>query len=180
MDIQQQLFGLIAVAEEQQAKAQAAVDALAAERRQLDKSITAASTRLESSVRDACEEARIGSYAVVQGITSKITSVAWRIAVAVIVAVIVVAWLTVWYQRDQIDSMAKRRTALIADIAEMELQVERLEKKGGRIVIDWCNDGGKSRLCIPISTDQGLGQPRVNGVYVSQDKSTSFVIPKGY
>ena len=75
------------------------------------------------------------------------------------------------------------QAALQADIAQMQVQVAELEKRGGRIVMTEC--GG--RLCIEASANQGQnkdGSPAAMGSWQRDIKNgggkVSLVIPKGY
>jgi hypothetical protein len=92
-----------------------------------------------------------------------------------IVSVLLVAWLSIWWQRDQVESLVDQRQTLMAEISQMQTKVAVLEKRGGKLATNTC--GG--RLCIEASTNQGEGQTAWIGPW-KNDKGTPMVIPKGY
>ena len=66
------------------------------------------------------------------------------IALGVVAFVAAVAWSTIWYQRDQISTLTQQKEALQTEVVELQANVSKLAKKGGRIKMTDC--GG--RLCI--------------------------------
>ena len=92
-----------------------------------------------------------------------------------IVAVLFVGWMSVWWQRDQVEQLTDQRQALTTDIAQLQATVAALEKRGARLKISQC--GG--RLCIEASTNQGEAQENWRGPWKSA-QGTPLVIPKGY
>ncbi|MFI3187223.1 MAG: hypothetical protein QX198_14705 [Methylococcaceae bacterium] len=104
----------------------------------------------------------------------------WRVfagsaAAGTIFAVLLVAWLSVWWQRSQIESLSEQRQALTTEIAEMQVTVAKLESRGGKIIMDTC---GK-RPCIKASTNQGEGSTKWIAPWNSS-KGIPLVIPLGY
>ena len=100
---------------------------------------------------------------------------AWKwVAVAGggLVGVCLVAYAALAWQLHQVSSLREEKTALQANVAE-------LEKKGGRIRLDKC--GPDNRLCVEIARDQGSGgQVPYAGAWQSSDKQRQYVIPRGY
>lgn len=177
MDAQQQLFGLMAVAEEQQKAVHAAIDALKHERKAFERTTQNITEQIASDVREASAKAQQHSHEAAALLRGEIKSILWRIAAAILVTVTVVSWLLVWYQRHEIESMSERRQALKDELATMERSVAMVAKKGGRIVFNTCGDD--ARLCIAIAKNQGFNTHAV-GSYESNDKQRAFVIPEGY
>jgi hypothetical protein len=85
------------------------------------------------------------------------------------------AWASVWWQRNQVGELTEQKTALEADIAQLQVNAEALSKKGARMRIEDC--GG--RLCVPVSTDQGQSRVDWRGAWHSAE-GVPLVIPKGY
>ena len=177
MDAQQQLFGLMAVAEEQQKAVQAAVDGLAEDRRQWAKSVGHVAERIAANVSDASETAQQRSDDAIERFRRTWSTVIWKTVVAAIITVSALSALVVWAQRWHIGELIERRAALQDEVATLERQAAVYAKKGGRIVFSTCGDDG--RLCIEIASNQGFNAT-AKGSYVSNDGNKSFVIPKGY
>lgn len=226
MDAQQQLFGLMAVAEEHQKAVKTALDGLAAERAALAKERAAvaqaaasvagvagevkraaaeavpaiqkaAGEAVGASVRQtlagASDEAAKALSAATKPVIGRLSGVvqaageaesslknagqwfAWKwVAVAGggLVGVCLVAYAALAWQLHQVSSLREEKTALQANVAE-------LEKKGGRIRLDKC--GPDNRLCVEIARDQGSGgQVPYAGAWQSSDKQRQYVIPRGY
>lgn len=226
MDAEQQIFSLLAAAEDQQKAVKAAIDGLAAERAALVKE-RAALTQAAASVAGVAGDVRkavadavpamqkaageavgasvrqslagasesaakalgeavkpvIGSLSgVVQAASEAEGSMrnagvwfAWKwVAVAAggLVGVCLVAW-----QLHQVSSLQEEKAALAVDVAQMQVNVSALEKKGGRIAMTTC--GG--RLCIEASSNQGAGAEQwKGGTWSSKESGVQLVIPKGY
>lgn len=215
MDDAQQLFNLMALAEDQQKAAQAALDGLAAERAALAQERAALEQAAASIRRAASDTAQELQEAVGEAVGRSLagasetaanalsaatgpivgqlsgavqaadeagdklhraaTAFGWRwVAMAAaaaaggIVAVVLAAWLTVWWQRHQVNSLAEQKAALAADVAQMRANVATLAKKGGRIVMADC-DG---RLCIEVNSKDGH--------WTNTKTGATLVIPKGY
>jgi hypothetical protein len=100
---------------------------------------------------------------------------AFSAAAGGIVAVLLVGWLSIGWQRGQIDALSEQKTALESDIAELQANVAALNKKGGRIKLSEC--GG--RLCIEASTNQGKDMADWHGPWKSA-QGVPLVIPRGY
>lgn len=84
-------------------------------------------------------------------------------------------WASLAWQRHEVLQLTEQRTAIEADIAEMQVTQATLAKKGARIKPTTC--GG--RLCVAVSTDQGESHVDWTGAWHSPD-GTPLVIPKGY
>lgn len=105
----------------------------------------------------------------------KWTLLAGGAAAGGIVSVLLAAWLSIGWQRSQVESLVDQRQALWTEISQMQTKVAALEKRGGKLATNTC--GG--RLCIEASTNQGEGQTAWLGPW-KNDKGTPMVIPKGY
>ena len=87
------------------------------------------------------------------------------------------AWALLALQRHQVTELIERKTAIEADIAEMQNNVAALAKKGGRIKIEEC--GG--RLCIVANRHhQGEGEPDWKGFWYNTQTKEPWVVPSGY
>jgi hypothetical protein len=86
------------------------------------------------------------------------------------------AWALVALQRHQVTELIERKTALEADIAEMQVNAAALAKKGARIKIEDC--GG--RLCIVADKRQSDDATDWHGIWNNAKTGQTFVIPKGY
>jgi len=86
------------------------------------------------------------------------------------------AWASVWWQRNQVSELTEQKTALAADIAQMQVNAEALARKGARIKITDC-DG---RLCIVASKHQSADATDWHGVWNNEKTGQTFVIPSGY
>lgn len=84
-------------------------------------------------------------------------------------------WASLTWQRHEVLQLTEQRTALEADIAEMNVNAAALAKKGARIKTTTC--GG--RLCVMVSTDQGQVSVDFTSAWHAPD-GTPLVIPKGY
>jgi hypothetical protein len=85
------------------------------------------------------------------------------------------AWGAVWWQRNAVTELTAQKTALEADIAEMQVNAAALAKKGARIKITDC--GG--RLCIVASKNQTGSFSDWHGLWNDKTGQT-MVIPNGY
>jgi hypothetical protein len=85
------------------------------------------------------------------------------------------AWGAVWWQRTEVNELTAQKTALEADIAEMQVNAAALAKKGARIKITDC--GG--RLCIVASKNQTGSFSDWHGLWNDKEGQT-MVIPNGY
>jgi hypothetical protein len=86
------------------------------------------------------------------------------------------AWALLALQRHQLTELIERKTALEADIAEMQVNAAALAKRGARIKIEDC--GGK--LCIVANKHQGEREPDWSGFWYNKQTKEPWVIPKGY
>jgi hypothetical protein len=84
-------------------------------------------------------------------------------------------WASLTWQRHEVLQLTEQKTAIAADIAEMQLTEAALAKKGARIRSTTC--GG--RLCVAVSPDQGPVPVDWTSAWHAAD-GTPLVIPKGY
>ena len=98
------------------------------------------------------------------------------LTVAGFVGMSAMAWASVWWQRNAVNELTAQKTALEADIAEMQVNAAALAKKGGRIKITDC--GG--RLCIVASKNQTGTFSEWHGLWNDAKTGQTMVIPNGY
>ena len=104
-------------------------------------------------------------------------SVKWiALAAAGFVGLSAMAWASVWWQRNAVNELTAQKTALEADIAEMQVNAAALAKKGGHIKITDC--GG--RLCIVASKNQTGTFSEWHGLWNDAKTGQTMVIPNGY
>ncbi len=94
---------------------------------------------------------------------------------AAFVGIGAMAWASVWWQRNQVSELTEQKSALEADIAQMQINAEALAKQGARIKITDC--GG--RLCIVASKNQTGSFSDWHGLWNDKTGQT-MVIPNGY
>ena len=204
MDAQQQIFSLMAAAEDQQKAIGAALEALAAERAALAQAAAcvagvandvrkaaaeavpslqkAAGEAVGASVRQslagvsetavvALEQASrpiIGRLSgVIQSLgeaeaqlSNAVSSFGWRWAVVAggaaagcVASVLIAAWLSVWWQRHQVETLLEQKAQLKAEVAELQTNAQDWTKRAGRAKLDKC--GEQSRLCVRIDKAAG-------------------------
>ena len=204
MDAQQQLFGMMTIAEEQQKAVKAAIDALAAERAAVAKErasmaqVLTAVNNAAQGVRRAAGEAVASSVAesmsgasraaaealgeaakpvidrlsgVVKAasnaegkLNDAVAAFGWKWAMVAggaaaggILTVLVVAWISVGWQRHQVETLS-------AEVTELKATVADLAKRGGRADLTTCD----KRLCVRVETGAAFG------------KNSDYFILKGY
>lgn len=200
MDAEQQLFGMMAVLEEQQKAVKAAIDGLAAERTATAKErafmaqVLVAVKDAAGGVRKAVGDAAAASVteslagaseaaAGALGETSKpvverlervakavigaesrlngaVAAFGWRwamvaggAAAGAILTVLLVAWISVGWQRHQVETLSE-------EVAQLKATATDLAKRGGRADFTVC--GEKKRPCVRVETGQSYGE----GYYV--------------
>jgi hypothetical protein len=204
MDPQEQLYGLMSVAEEQQAAVNAAITALVEERKALDTAINgikstsgtlqkgtgdAAAKAVRESIGQAPKEAVTALDQARQALDDAAESVrgagAWltfKVAAAVAGVGLVLVLAMYGVGRFMMPSEAERQEVrdLRAEKAELEANIADLAKRGGRIKLSTC--GPANRLCVQITPKQGSApvQSDFQGAWVSEDNKSRFVIPLGY
>lgn len=206
-DSQQQLYGLMVLAEEQQKAVQAALDGLTAERaalakervtfagtvrRAVDESITqsfdgfssAAANAIDSAVKPAINGLSDVMRAAIEAegqLKNASQWFAWKwVAVlgAGIAMVSLFAWASVWWQREQVGQLIQQRDALEVSVAELQANIAALDAKGGRIKLSKC--GPSARLCVEASRNQGAGETNWKAPWADNTTGQQYVIPKGY
>ena len=187
-ETQLKIYGLIDVAEQQQAELSAAIEALRAEREAIRAEVSAT---VRQSLAGASQTAATALETATAPLLNRLTGVttaaeqaegklrnagawfAWKwVAVALggLAGVCLVAYGSLWWQMHQIESLSEQK-------AELEANVALLEKRGGKIKMNNC--GG--RLCIEASTNQGKGKTDWSGTWQTTDgNETPLVIPRGY
>ena len=100
------------------------------------------------------------------------------IALGAIAFVSLVVWSSLWYQENQINALTVQKAALQMEVVELQDNVDKLAKKGGRIKLERC--GTESRLCVEITPNQGKGMEDFHGSWQGNKDNRRFVIPMGY
>lgn len=167
MDEQQKLFGLMALAEEQQKAVQAAIEGLKGQQSAM---LQAVQTGTAQAVNEAARPLIGELSGVVQAasqaegkLSGAVTAFGWRWALLVgclgsgaIVALLVSAWLAVWWQRYQVEDLAEQKAALLEEVGELRANAEDWAKRGGRAKLETCGDAG--RLCVRVDKSIGYGE----------------------
>ena len=185
MESQEQVFGLIAVAEEQQKAVQVALDGLSAERAALAKERAALSQSVGASVRQAlagASEIAAGAFgeaskpfvSQLSGVlkaageaesklSRAVAAFGWRWALLAggaaaggIVATVLVGWMVSWWQRHEVEGLAEQKAALISEVGQLQAEANEWAKRGGRAKLETCGDAG--RLCVRIDKSTGYGK----------------------
>lgn len=198
MDAEQQLFGMMAVLEEQQKAVKAAIDGLAAERAATTKerafmaqvlvAVNNAAGGVRKAVGDAAavsvteslagaSEAAAGALGeaskpvverlervakAVIGAESRlngaVAAFGWRwamvaggAAAGAILTVLLVAWISVGWQRHQVETLSE-------EVAQLKATAADLAKRGGRA--DFTSCGEKKRPCVRVDKAETYGEGR--------------------
>lgn len=197
---QQEVFGLMAAAEEQQKAAQAAVAGLTKERQALAtaiqslqtvqaglgaaigaavrQSLTGASAAAEAAMRaavapatDGLASAGIQAVQAAQVMQQASRKLAWSWAIAAGVAAGVFAVLAGGVGYAVGRYEAGATADLRAERDALQAAVDDLAKRGGRIKLQTCGQQGAGRLCVQI--DQAAGT-------YGNERAGWFAVPKGY
>jgi hypothetical protein len=180
MDAQQQLFGLMAVAEEQQKAVQSAIEGLKQERSGFTRTVNTSAEQIASTISDASTTAQQHADAAIDRFHGKWSSVIWKAVVAALITVSALSALVVWAQRWHIGELLEQKAALKIEVAALEKQAAVYAKKGGRIEITTCTDGASvTRTCIRIAANQGAGNENFRPPF-KNDAGSQFAIPAGY
>ena len=213
MDTQQQIFALMAAAEDQQKAIGVAVEALAAERVALAKeraavaqaaaSVAGVANDVRKAAADAVpalqkaageavsasvcqslvgvseaataalEEASrpivgrlsgvVKSLGEAEGqLSDAVASFSWRWAAIAgsaaaggIAAVLIAAWMSVWWQRHQVESLIEQQVQLEAEVVELQANAEKWAKRAGRAKLENC--GETKRLCVRVDKTAAYG-----------------------
>jgi hypothetical protein len=106
---------------------------------------------------------------------------AWKwvaIAAGGMMGVCLLAWMSVAWQRHQINELTEQKSLLQNDILTLQSAVAVLEKKGARIKLSRCSP--ENRLCVEIASNQGNEQENWQGSWRNSKTGQQFIIPKGY
>jgi hypothetical protein len=193
--MEQQIFGLMAVAEEQQKGIAAAIEELKAERQEMRRLFQKEVDSLLVHVLDAAVEKSVDAFAARTGALTKEVNTACKavgdvlektntrhlmyIAKASALAFVVLFLLLV-AGAAHTSYLRKELTELRAERVQLEANVANLAARGGRIKITTCTDSdGAVRLCIPVSTNQSAAHRSFKAPYADPD-GVQLVIPRGY
>lgn len=182
-DSDARIFGLMAIAEDQQKALQDALADLQRQQHSLSRVAQQLGGLGDQTVVQilaaSTESARAHTQAVTEG---ALASSAWQLKrtsqVLVLVAVVfgvlsLVPVLSFWWERHELDALRAQRHDLKQEIDQMTATVEKLQAKGGRLVLGTC---GK-RLCVEMAPNQGLKEGET---WLMQGGKGSWIIPKGY
>ncbi|WNV06927.1 hypothetical protein RP726_20975 (plasmid) [Candidatus Methylospira mobilis] len=183
MDAQQQLIGLMTVAEEHHKAVQTALDGLAAERAVLAKeraalsqltgslqkgvtdaaivavheSLAGASTVLESATRPVVGSLSNAARATDEAtgkLTGAVSAFGWKWALVAGGATAGCILAVLAVTWVTTATMRDRATTLSAEVATLQAQAEDWEKRAGRAKLTTC--GEKRRLCVQVDTRQSF------------------------
>ena len=71
-------------------------------------------------------------------------------------AVLLAGWLSVWWERHQVEQLAEQRQALTAEVAQLQANAEDWAKRAGRARLEKC--GEQARLCVRVDSRQAYGK----------------------
>jgi hypothetical protein len=155
--IEQSLFQLLAVAEEQQKATASALQGLAQERANLQQTINAAvSAALSKAGQEALKD---GSKAVALASTKLTSAAQWlsiRILGAFTVGLVAMAFLGfgfVQWEMSEYHSLEKKKQLLEEELPILEEQAAAWEKKAGRATLTVC--GPKKKPCVRVNPSAG-------------------------
>ena len=174
--IEMQIAALLDKADVDQARVSEAIEELRAIGGALRLEVTGATT-------SAVKEAFTGLQGDIERARGAMKWFYWRwffIAGATFIAFCVLGFFILWasiaWQRHELKVLLEQKTALAADIAEMQVNAEALAKKGARIKIEDC--GG--RRCIVASKRQGESETDWSSFWRNKQTGQPLVIPNGY
>jgi len=151
-ETQLKIYGLIDVAEQQQAELSAAIEALKAEREALTKALRAA---LADEMRQSLTGVATVAHEAENRLKGAVAWFSWRwgaIAALSTVGLVVGVWLAVaaavqWETSDL--------QYLRGEIAAQQAALEKLTRKGGRSVVTTC--GTPAKPCVQVDKSQEYG-----------------------
>ena len=174
--VEEQLYGLIAAAQEQQKAAETALTGLAKERKALAATTDGLKTTLEAAVSKATIDSlgsapKAATEALKAATEALNTAGAWLGAKFIATfAIAGTAFLVGFLVLGSVLLPSPSEILeLRAEKAELESGIADLSKRGGRIKLRDC--GG--RLCVEVSSNQGTG-------WTDGSKNIALVIPRGY
>ena len=183
MDTQQQLFGLMAIAEDQQKAVSEALAGLEREREALARERQAlASERadLVPAVRKISRDAFAGAAGVIEkaarpsidGLSDVVKAagalegrlsmrwLSWCLCVAVGAVLVVMAatWGALEWQRHEVRQLQEEKKALAAEVAEMQENAAEWSRRGMKARLFDCGEKGKKfRPCVRVDTSSAYG-----------------------
>lgn len=192
---EQELFGLMAVAEENTKSATLAVDKIANERAALANTITNLDTQIAAlktvvenaaskGVRDSLKKAPEAATTALDQATKALNNAAgtvkssanwitWKLAVIVVIVCMAMVGTAYGLGRYMVPSNAEIE-AKRAELAQLKINIADLAKRGSKIKLGMC-DG---RICALASTNQGKGNENWSSPWTSN--GTPLVILDGY
>lgn len=185
MESQEQVFGLITVAEEQQKAVQEAIEGLKAERAALARERAALSQAVGASVSQALGGAsevaakafgeaskpfmsQLSGVMKVAGeaegkLLGAVKAFGWRWALLAfsasaggIMAAVCVSSMTVWWERHEVEGLKEQKAALMSEVGQLQAQASEWAKRAGRAKLEKC--GESARLCVRVNKNIGYGE----------------------
>lgn len=168
---EKELFAFAAIAKEQQAAAQTAIDGLAdmnaKVRQTVQVEIRAAMLSVESktvdafsghskAVNEAVEAAHGAADAIqesIKGVSWKLAGVAFLAALGAVVAFALGAYGLVAWQSYQVRSLAAEKADLAEEVSRLQAAAADFAKRAGKANLITCGD--KRRLCVEIDQQAG-------------------------
>ena len=96
-------------------------------------------------------------------LSGAVTSFGWKWATVAggaaaggIVAMLLAGWLSVWWERHQVEQLAEQRQALTAEVAQLQANAEDWARRAGRASLKKC--GEQARLCVRVDGRQAYGK----------------------
>ena len=96
-------------------------------------------------------------------LTNAVASFGWKwagvaagAAAGGIMAILLAGFLSVGWQRHQVEELKGERAALLDEVAQLQVQAEDWAKRGGRAKLEACGD--QRRLCVRIDRTTGYGK----------------------
>lgn len=168
---EKELFAFAAIAKEQQAAAQSAIDGLAdlsdraagavrsevqTQMQEIRSQTVAAFKGHKVALGEAVEAAEDATDAIresIKGVGWKLALVAFLAALGLVAAVGLAAFGLVEIQRYQVRSLANEKADLVQEVAALQAAAADFAKRAGKAKLTTCGD--KGRLCVEIDRQAG-------------------------
>jgi len=85
-------------------------------------------------------------------------------AAGCIVAVLIAGWISLTWQRSQVNDMRDERAALLVEVAGLRATVDKLTAKGGAATLNTCGPQ-KGRVCVRVDAGAGTYGDKNTGQY---------------
>jgi len=183
------VYGLMEAAEAQQQAVERAIEALKTTRQEIQAALAqgaaqgtkAALNEATAPISDNLKQAAQAANKASKDLSDKAERLHWKWSwhlvlgtFGTVAAIVLGAWLISWFQRQEVERLSAEKARLEIEVSRLQANVAELEKKGGRIVFGYCDDGGKGRLCFEVAKDHDKRGFWTDG------KGKQFAIPVGY